>query len=335
MKKPTIDTGESVILKALELIESDEMRTHLFKWLTSTDANPNEICKDIILNAPVPLEKKVQMLNEVNLHKYAREATDALNERYKKNHYETIYRLFMYDQPKETCKIVNSYADAIDYINRTRLNLATDNREFANHKYGRTDIIEKWIAPKGRSEYLHLSWFLDDDRNVLYFNFSSNNSIWLPSTTPGRLNFTVPFKPGDIVATDCRPFASEKNVVILENDDTFASVDGNNVTCLFINGNKQIDVGYFKFNEFLAIPANTYVSSLYRARVFRETLSKDEAILGVISDAIKKNAKLGNALFMFLVSQRNLVITAQYEGDPGNRAYFGTDWELLQSKFEL
>jgi len=240
----------------------------------------------------------------------------------------------MYDQSKDTHKIVNTYDEAIGYIKKNRMYTVPEDKTLVNHEHGRTDIIEKWITICGEFS-IFVYWFLDEAKNVLYYDFSTKAKQRIPIAIPGRLGFPVPFKPGDIVMTDCRPFAKERKVVILENTDTLSFVDGNSVTCLFVNDYNNISVGYFKSNEFLHKPESTYVSSMYRSSTYEGELAKAESPLGVISEAIKKNASLGNRLFGFLVRHRISLLSSRYEDDPVVGKYFGTDWSVIQKEFGL
>jgi len=329
----------STIEETLKVVESGEMRKHLYKYLSHCGDNYNDRCADIIHSAPVSLEHKFRILEQLGFRDYAKEVKSALNERHNhngdhKNPPGTVYRLFMYDQPKDTSKIFKSYDEAVDYIERTRMHFVSDDRKLVNHEHGRTDIIEKWITVSGE-EKLYVYWFLNDAKDVIYYDFSIDDKRRVPVAIPGRLNFSVPFKPGDIVAVDCRPFALERKVVILENTDTLSSTDADNVTCLIVNNHNNTDVGYFKSNEFLHKPENTYVSAMYRSKTYQGEFTKAEVPLGIISEAIKKNTKLGNKIFGFLVMQRVYAISARYEGDTSDRKYYGTDWSVIQKEFGL
>ena len=337
--KPEAKANIPIIIEALKFVEPGEMSNHLFKWLMNSGTNLNERCADIILGAPVSLEHKLQTLKQLELREYAQKVKSALNERYKhrgdnKNPPGTVYRLIMYDHPEGSCKIFNSYDDATEYIRRTRTHITSEDKKLVNHEHGRTDIIEKWVTVGG-DEKLCVYWFLDDTRNILYYDHTTDPKQRVPIAIPGRLNFPVPFKPGDIVATDCRPFAKERRVVILENADTLTSVDANNVTCLFLNDNNAIDVGYFKANEFLRNPEATYVSTMYRAATYKGELTKSETPLEIISQAIKSDTKLGNKIFGYLVMQRVSTLGGRYDADPAPGKYYGTDWRLLQTEFQL
>ena len=200
------------ITEALKLIESNEMREHLFEWLVSGYVRqPVDICAEIVYKAPVPTEHKL-----------------------------SVFKLLM--------KYERNMSTGAMYLNELRRELS------------------------GRRN--------DDDFEI-----------------PGRLNLPTPFAPGDIVVADCRPFWDKKIVLILENNDAFDFVDGDGVTCLFLNDSNDIDVGYFKSNEFLTYPDLTHVSVLYRAKRYMGELSEPESILKVIGKAVKDNPELGNIIF--------------------------------------
>ena len=177
-------------------------------------------------------------------------------------------------------------------------------------------------------------WFLDDAGEILYYEFSDEPTHRKPFVIPGRLSYTVPFQPGDIIATDCSPFAEQKKVLILENNDTLDSVDGQGVTCLFINDDNKIDVGYFKLNEFLRYPRHTYVSALYRAKLFDGELTEAEAPLGIISTAVKGSPKLEREIFVY-VSQRKLSFAIASGDNYKAEDFSGFSWKALQRSFNL
>ena len=133
--------------------------------------------------------------------------------------------------------------------------------------------------------------YVDDLRSELSGRGNDDGEI------PGRLNLPIPFTPGDIVIADCRPFGDMKKVLILENNDTFNFVDGDGVTCLFLNDSNNIDVGLFKANEFLTYPDLTHVSAQYRARLYTGELSEPESILKIIGEVVKVNPELGPVIF--------------------------------------
>jgi len=341
------------IEETLKFVESKEMQEHLLKWMKTGDCYHGNTCADIIINAPVPLEHKIPLLELIpqpvgNNHlyhsdEYAWEIEDALNERYNhmgvsENPADTVYKLLMFDQPhEEKPKIFKSFDEAVDHINQTRNqdgDAAPDNDIPRIHEYGRADIIEKWVPDTNAQLKLYVYWYLNDVGKILYYEYSDDPSHRIPTATPGRLKFSVPFKPGDIVATDCAPFAGEKKVLILENNDYLDSVDCSGVTCLFLNDNNNLDIGYLKLNEFLQFPKLTYVSVLYRVRLHDGELTGSDARLGIIGAAIKKNPKLGREIFKYLDRFKLSVVghTGNSPVDSDNN-YFGVGWKFLKEIF--
>jgi hypothetical protein len=237
------------ILESLKLVESYEMREHLYKWLVSGYVrHPIETCAEIVLKAPVPTEQKLPALKLMLKHE---------------------------DRTSPGSKI---------YLKELR----------------------RVVSGRGS----------DDSGEI-----------------PGRLGFPTPFALGDIVITDCRPFGERRNVVILENNDTFNYVDGDGVTCLFLNDSNNIDVGYFKSNEFLTYPDLTHVSVLYRAKRYVGELPESESMLKVISEAVKANPGLGNIIFRRLCMFRIPVFDRPRNIGAFDCKRFGISWNYFRKEF--
>jgi hypothetical protein len=174
---------------------------------------------------------------------------------------------------------------------------------------------------------------LNESGEILYSEYFSDQ-------TPGILNLPIPFAPGDIVMTDCRPFGHEQKVLILENSDTFDFVDGYGVTCLFVNMYGNIDGGCFKANAFSPNSEDRYVSGLYRAKTFTGELTEDEAPLEVIRKAIKDNPKLGRDLCRYVEGiKARTKILSDFPGEFGdffsNLKYTGVPLKQLKKEFRF
>ena len=361
VSKNSIKGGSTmaIIEKVLEFIESEEIRNHLRNWFENGKGCDKYTCAEIIFNAPVPIEQKLQGLNlfikkckeedgylsKVEgitleyVEEIALEIEIALRERYRdendnENPEGTEFKLFMYDKPNEPCKF-NSFDEAAEHIRQVRKqdNDVSNNKTSGNPEHPRINIVEKWVPYEICDPELDIYWLLNDSGEILYYVFSADSSSRTVEIIPGRLKFSVPFKPGDIIVADCSPFAKEKRVVILENNDTLDEVDANNVTCLFINNYDNIDTGYLKFNEFLQYPRQTHTSVLYRAKTFTGELPENEKVLGIVSDAVKTNPDLGFRIFRYFESFKNSV--AIHFNPEENSLSYGVKWKQFKETFRL
>jgi hypothetical protein len=246
----------------------------------------------------------------------------------------TEYRLYMHDQPKDTYEQFESFNEAVKHIKqvRTRNNgIVSETDNLSSHEFGRTNILEKWVH-ENKDDRLKSYLLLDDNAEMLYYDRSTDAIRRAPYAIPGRLSFYVPFKPGDIVVADCSPFAPAKKVVILENNDTLECADSYGVTCLFINDYGNIDVGYFKSNEFLKQPKQTYVSVMYRAKTYTGELTEAESPLGIISNFIKEKPELGHKIYRYV---DKLQIYSDAIARTLSRDYVGASWKRMKKEFGL
>ena len=318
----------SFIDEALKLIESDEMRNHLHKWVTGGKVKTVEICAKIIYNAPVPIETKLAMLKQ--LQKYDDSKHSIVKDRIRmiekalsllsSNDTNTTFYLHLYEPPRchaEDPLIFKSFDDAIQYIksleNKTfgdDENSYQENMDVAEvirfNKSMKKHLNNPVANPKinqlikynifyelGRS-FPHDSqkeayWFINEAGEILYFDIYCDDDRFI---TYDNLNFVVPFKAGDIVSIDCQPYESESKVLILENSDTFKHNDIDGVKCLYMNEHNKLDTYYFKQNSY-----SSHLSVIYRAKTYDGILTDAEAPLKIISEDIKKHPKLGSIIF--------------------------------------
>ena len=350
IKKSTVTPDEalkpSYIEDTLKFVESEEMRKALFEWLMQHSV-PDYCCIDIIRHSPMPFKQKLDLSESFGKYKGTEYLDELgymflfvmgdLEECYAKskvnNPTGTEYRLYMYDQPKDTYKQFTSFEEAVEHIKQVRAQTdgASESDNFGSHEFGRTNIIEKWI-PAIRGEKLEIYLLLNDAGDILYYDRSADAIRRVPGTIPGRLSFYVPFKPGSIVVADCSPFAPAKKVVILENNDTLECADSYGVTCLFINDYGNIDVGYFKSNEFLKQPKQTYVSVMYRAKTYTGELTEAESPLGIISNFIKEKPELGHKIYRYV---DKLQIYSDAIARTLSRDYVGASWKRMKKEFGL
>lgn len=84
-------------------------------------------------------------------------------------------------------------------------------------------------------------WYLNDTGEILWYFDDDSELGFGGAQTP--IFLPVPFRPGDIVAADCRPYAALRPVLILDIGD---NLDCCCVSCLSIGKDGCLDVSAFK-----------------------------------------------------------------------------------------
>ena len=311
-----------------KFVDSGEMQKHLFEWLTHGRDRHELNCAAIICHAPAQLEHKLQSLKLLvkdykfeGLGRYIGEIEDILADCHD-SHTGMGFELHMYD--RLTPKTCQSFGEAVAHLKEVRKSGdVLDNITDSRLRYGQTNII-KIIYEGYEPTYI----FLNDGGEALYYDASPNKHVKMP----GKFQFCVPFQPGDVVTTDCRPFSPPKKILILENDDTFDRIDFHGVTCLFVNEYEKLDIGYFKYNEFLKHPIRNHVSAMYRAETYTGELTKTDSPMGVLAKKIKKNPELGRRLYRYI--SRYSVNNLRSCECPHIGAY-GVEWGRLEQMLSV
>ena len=373
---PVSEVQVNCINETLKFVESEEMKKHLLQWLTSGKVRRLvEVCAEIVFYAPVPLEAKLatlKLLKQADVENSDIEDMICSVQRAISECGEASdgaeYKLYLYKPPvgcNEDAMKFKSFDEVVAYIKA--LNQKADDamsnwphdiwtdqfktldesvthikfvkkevdagksESWNNPEYYEYSIVydvEKWIpGSKDWSMY----WYLNEEGEAIYFEGAEYG---ISSSC-----FTVPFQPGDIVMTDCRPFGKKKPVLILENVDSLGSTSGGNVTCLFFNKHGKLAVGYFHSNEFSSEKLSiadlcTTVSAMYRAETYTGELSERETPLRTIGEAIKKNPKLGSAIFRKLDTFRFLA-TGLFTDSGSKVEYRGIEWTYFEQWYNL
>ena len=319
---------QTYLEETLEFIESEEMRAYLRKvapeWLARGLLDRRTFAQ-IIASAPSSLERKIPVLEAIAgqiqageadfeyLAKFAKQSRMAFDEK-DNNQLGTIFWLKDFYYSEENGDFFFSNFDAAIRFIKEQL---ADNEHPDIHEYQSYDICKLIPGEKGTMiEYCH--WILNFSGEIWYFDyFGRGPKGWekLPWTA-GSLNLPVPFTPGDIILADCRPFAKERRVLILEIGD---NRDCCAVQCLYPSTNSKLNTGAFKHNRFLHLfYEKTYVSGLYRATRWTGELTEQEAPLAIIGMAVKANPVLGRDIWEYFYQ---------------NRDDSGITWEQLQVAF--
>ena len=334
--------------EALKFIESEEMREYLRTNLELVWGDHiGEKCAEIVAYAPAPLEEKIPVLELIaeqakydkedkynNPAVFAKSARAALDERYKNNPHGTVFTLTLYYQHGNH-KLTLPHANFIFMDFDSAMRELQDCND--NYNLGETWLeIEKWIPYENGKLESYFWWILNSAGEIWYSgygfvhcfsdNFDPENWADLYDHL-GGLNLPVPFQPRDIILADCRPFAEERCVLIIDTGD---NRDCCSLICLYIEHDGKVAIGAFKHHTFLSQYNEevSCLSALYRAKRWDGKLPKHEAPLAVIGAAIKDNPALRKQIEDYLHDCATLAYKK-------NRDMTGVKWKILKEKFDL
>ena len=122
--------------------------------------------------------------------------------------------------------------------------------------------IEKW--QKNSNYYTNTYQYILDNGFIPYFRCMKDGFEVYPNP---QLNLPVPFKSGDIIIVCDRPFADEKQALIL---DVGNNIDCDCVQVLYVTNNGIVKVNSLKHGHiFEDNNALMYTSPLYKAKKFK------------------------------------------------------------------
>lgn len=302
----------SVKDKFVELFETTEMREYMnekFDDLSSRDIAA------AVYRARINLQKKLKLFEEFKILYPEVEQYEKYTELFRRaiNNMETragdIFIILICEcHPKKSscptkdfCAAFSDYDDAIHYIkNYYREEYLDDSQQdetTANLLCW--FIVEKWC--KNEEGKLEKSICFDVMGTGEVIRFHGDNLVKKPEYFPfDKLpNLPVPFKVGDIVTLDCRPYLPKRLGVILEIGDNRGCCSRQ---CLYINRKGRIDVGtlihnstFFDFHYW-----ESAMSPLYRIEKFQGKIKEKDCILKMVSDYINENEELGSGLWNFV-----------------------------------
>lgn len=336
---------KSYIEETLDFIESDEMRNYLRGCQeTFTDKRPGvagRTCAEIVSCAPASIERKIPALELIAAQtqpdpewdyldpaKIARECRIALDERY-----NTPPGTMFWLQDWCYHKRGRYFGDAFF----TDFDAAVRYAGEMHSKYGDPEdaeflsfTIEKLVPGEDGNADECCIWTLNAACEIWYFNYIGSKyepEGWdgVGDCTGASLYLPVPFAPGDIILADCRPFSTERHVLILDIGD---NQDCCSVQCLYMLPTGKLGCGAFKHNSFHALRENSHVSGAYRARLWHDDLPENEAPLATLSVAVKANPALGRKILDWFH------LRSSYDEDYKDDR-FGAKWQPLKEAFEL
>lgn len=158
--------------------------------------------------------------------------------------------------------------------------------------------IEKW-SPDENGKLIHTITYYVLGDVICYFK-KENHISWrdVDYFESTHLNLPVPFRPGDIVEIDCRPFAPVTRAVILEVGDNCGCCC---LQALFPCGKGRWSVGAVKHGHVYPRYCYPAMSPLYRIARYRGPLSKVKQVLLRASRYLQGDEKRGRALGEFII----------------------------------
>ena len=312
--------------KILDLFQSEEMKTYIdenFEDLSSYQIN------SIICGARISLEGKLEFLNELK-------ETDEIYEnsynaiKYALNHLvlngNDIFILKgkgIDEEDLNDNKISPKIYECFPYINCEKVIEYIKESCCQLFEYNTFEelcdwfVLEKWtlsetgIYEKIIDYYISLKgdiWFykFDYDYKKKYEKNPDKSQILKKldvCSNSEDLNLPTPFKVGDILTIDCRPFAELRKVLVIEIGDNrdCCSLQG-----LYIDNQGEIHIGAIKhnsvFRDYEYIPK---ISSLYKAKISEDELSEKDKPLQMISEYLNGDEEKGKALWEYVSKNDN------------------------------
>ena len=288
-------------------VPSSEMRSYL-KTKTWTDYELVEL----ILGSPIKLEDKLKCLFDIKDSEIALEAFgetyNALVELKSVTKGEILivcdcwYDYDYHDENSDFYCPCMSYTQALYEIRELMEEVEWDENTLCWTK------VEKWIYDDcDLMVHWYTYYFIGDE--VVYFEShdpSSDRRDFEGYVDSVSLHLPVPFKPGDIITLDVRPFAPVNIAVITEADGNF---DCCGTQILYPNENGKYNILALKHGDGFGENYYPILSPLYRAEIYKGGLEEKQKILKDVSKFVKANDENGWALKnlgSFDISEKNL-----------------------------
>ncbi len=151
--------------------------------------------------------------------------------------------------------------------------------------YDECDIMARW----------YIYYFIGDE--AVYFESrdpTSDRRDFKGYVDSASLHLPVPFKPGDIITLDARPFAPVNTAVITETDNNF---DCCGTQILYPNENGTYNSFALKHGHGFGEHYFPLLSPLYRAEKYNGELKEKKAILKDVSGFVKAKESNGRKLY--------------------------------------
>lgn len=285
-----------------EIFPSKEMADYL-----STASLDAERIADAVRGAPISLLQKREMLyalaentNETLYTEQANEIDCAIREMAAKSNGVFYVKDFWLDE--EIWEVdPNGYApfltmeQAMEGIREIQAHEEVD--ENTLWWFG----IEKW-SPDEKGNLIHIITYYVVGDEICYFK-RKNHDYWadIDYYESTHLNLPVPFRPGDIVEIDCRPFAPVIHAAILE--------VGDNHDCCCLQAifpwGEEWSMGAVKHGHLYPRHYAPVLSPLYRISAYQGPLTEKEQLLLQVSRHLRGDDKKGRMLLTFMLKCRD------------------------------
>lgn len=278
-----------------KFIDSLEMREHLKTLQLS-----KRTCEDLVCGSPKPLAEKLVWLEQQGSARAdeARRALDGLKLKPGEFLWLTTvwYDSDFHGWESSTEGPFPSLDAAVRHIRQDMVEQEWDEDSLCWTQ------LDKWMPGKDGAYRQSYTYYLIRDE-IVYFD-SHPTSRRDPFCGAPDLDVPIPFKPGDIVTIDCRPFMPIKPVVLLEANNHECC----GVTCLFRREEDgKWEVGTVKHSRCWSVLPHVFpaISPLYRLASFRGELIEGEWMLESVSDYIDGDVKKGQDLWADLNQAMN------------------------------
>ena len=164
--------------------------------------------------------------------------------------------------------------------------------------------LQKWKPStdplSGKVSYVHdYTYYFLKDRACFFEKLEETREpyVFLPesrrySEDGQHLNLPIPFRAGDIVRVDCRPFQPERPTMLLEVGD---NTDCCCVQALCRRGNGTWTLGSLKHGSLFS-NRDCFLSPLYRLEAYPKSLPESDSLLQNIQDFIAGDETRGRLL---------------------------------------
>lgn len=307
---------EKATAAVLELIESAEMRGYLKK---AGDTLPLRVWLEAAAGAPAPLEKKLTVLERIVLAQ-TEPGARRLAEEYCRAAARALEALTRPQTPGTVFQLVQvSAAEDSNRMERDDVFLFTEWKAAQAFARAYLDELYEDEPPeeKARSWYWYeLTLCRPEEGGMLRpgpytYLLSAAGEAWLfmrerpdGKATPQpeedfwwsglSLNLPVPFRPGDILTVDCRPFAGPGRCLVLEVGD---NRDCCCVQVLYPCPGGRADIGALKHGHCFCSGVVQILSPLYRVSRWTGQLPPEEVFLEPLSRKLHADPLLGARLW--------------------------------------
>lgn len=265
---------------------------------------------DIVAGAPIGIEKRRELLAELH------DSTDGDNRRYVAKYIDCIddVRRILENADLLSVKLYGYDCDTegIDMLDGPYLASSLENAKRAIQNYREEDelseaddIYWKISAYSLDGEVEYSGFLLDDctfiagrDGEIMYFNNmrcnrNKRDTAYVDFSCTAMLELPVPYKPGDILRIDCRPFLRDIRYCVVT-EVIYPDI----VECAYPGKDGSVCLGNlihgFFFDNMHSDPC---ISPLYCTSVYTVELPGEYGFMKELSAKLRNDPEYGKALF--------------------------------------